>query len=157
MDLTEKVAAALKDSILPSVIARGGDIRVLAVDDGVVTLELSGSPGASIPLLARMEARLRVAVSEISQVRAVGLDAKSSSKTQRGVFVNLPAYWRELRAVPKPWPCRELLVFLSLFHWDNLCDLSRGVTDTWASSSLKVTRSARYRTPSALLAGGNVQ
>lgn len=92
MDLTEKVTAALKDSIVPSVIARGGDIRVLAVNDGVVTLELSGSPGASIPLLARIEARLRVVVPEISQVRVVGLDANSSKEKSEGSLGKLVSH-----------------------------------------------------------------
>ena len=56
MDLADKVAAVLQASVLPSVIARGGEIRVLGVEDGTVTLEIGGSPGASLPLLGRIEA-----------------------------------------------------------------------------------------------------
>ena len=72
MDLAEKVEAALQASILPSVIARGGEIRVLAVENGTVTLEMSGSPGAALPLLARIEALIRHSVPEVAHVRLVG-------------------------------------------------------------------------------------
>ena len=72
MDLADKVAAALQASVLPSVIARGGEIRVLGVEDGTVTLEIGGSPGASLPLLGRIEQLVRNAVPEIARVRLVG-------------------------------------------------------------------------------------
>ena len=72
MDLADKVAAALQASVLPSVIARGGEIRVLGVEDGTVTLEIGGSPGASLPLLGRIEQLVRNAVREIVHVRLVG-------------------------------------------------------------------------------------
>ena len=49
-DLAVKVAEALERSVLPSVIARGAALRVVAVEDGVATLEVAGSPGAVIPL-----------------------------------------------------------------------------------------------------------
>ena len=65
MDLAEKVAAALQASVLPSVIARGGELRVLAVENGVAVLEVGGSPGASLPLIARIEALIRSAVPEV--------------------------------------------------------------------------------------------
>jgi Fe-S cluster biogenesis protein NfuA len=46
-DLAAQVTAALERSVLPSVIARGGTIRVAAAGaDGVVTLEVTG-PAAS--------------------------------------------------------------------------------------------------------------
>jgi Fe-S cluster biogenesis protein NfuA len=72
LDLADKVTAALQASVLPSVIARGGEIRVLVVEDGIATLEIGGSPGASLPLLARIEQLIRNAVPEISRVRLVG-------------------------------------------------------------------------------------
>ena len=72
MDLAEKVAAALQASVLPSVIARGGELRVLAVENGVAVLEVGGSPGASLPLVARIEALIRSAVPEVASVRMVG-------------------------------------------------------------------------------------
>ncbi|HEX9524339.1 MAG TPA: NifU family protein [Reyranella sp.] len=76
MDLADKVAAALQASVLPSVIARGGEIRVLAVENGTVILEISGSPGAALPLMARIEALIRHAVPEVAGVRMVGPGAE---------------------------------------------------------------------------------
>ena len=68
-DLAAKVAAALERSVLPSVIARGAALRVVAVEAGVATLEVAGSPGAVVPLTSRIEAQLRAAVPEITAVR----------------------------------------------------------------------------------------
>ena len=72
MTLVEKVTAALQTSVLPSVIARGGALRVLSVENGAVTLEMSGSPGAALPLRARIEALVRHAVPEVTSVHIVG-------------------------------------------------------------------------------------
>jgi Fe-S cluster biogenesis protein NfuA len=69
MDLAAKVAAALERSVLPSVIARGGAVRVTGVEDRVATLEITGSPGAVLPLVSRIEAQVRAAVPEITGVR----------------------------------------------------------------------------------------
>lgn len=70
-DLAGEVAAALERSILPSVIARGGTIRVISAGDGVVTLEVNGSPGAALPLVSRIEALVRAAVPGMTAVRLV--------------------------------------------------------------------------------------
>jgi Fe-S cluster biogenesis protein NfuA len=67
--LAAQVRAALERSVLPSVIARGAAIRVAAADDGVITLEVTGSPGAVFPLAARIEAAIRAAVPEVTGVR----------------------------------------------------------------------------------------
>jgi Fe-S cluster biogenesis protein NfuA len=71
LGIAEEVAAALERSVLPSVVARGGSLRVFAVEGGVVTLEMSGSPGATLPLLSRLDALLRAAVPEVTEVRVV--------------------------------------------------------------------------------------
>ena len=74
-DLAAEVTAALSRSILPSVIARGATgLRVVAAEDGVVTLAADGSPGAVLPILGRIEAQLRAAVPGVTAVRlaAVG-------------------------------------------------------------------------------------
>jgi NFU1 iron-sulfur cluster scaffold homolog, mitochondrial len=71
-DLAGMVAAALERSVLPSVIARGAGLRVAAVEDGVALLEVSGSPGAVLPLASRIEALIRAAVPEITGVRITG-------------------------------------------------------------------------------------
>ena len=69
-DLAAEVTAALGRSILPSVIARGGiGLRVVAAEDGVVTLAADGSPGAVLPILGRIEAQLRAAVPGVTAVR----------------------------------------------------------------------------------------
>ena len=69
--LIGQVAAALDRSLLPSIIARGATVRVASVQDGVATLELTGSPGAVMPLASRIEAQIRAAVPGITGVRIV--------------------------------------------------------------------------------------
>ena len=69
-DLAAEVTVALGRSILPSVIARGATgLRVVAAEDGVVTLAADGSPGAVRPILGRIEAQLRAAVPGVTAVR----------------------------------------------------------------------------------------
>jgi Fe-S cluster biogenesis protein NfuA len=79
VDLAAKVSAALQTSVLPSVIARGGEIRVLTVENGIVTLEVTGSPGASVPLMTRIEALIRNAVPEVASVRLVAPGTQSAA------------------------------------------------------------------------------
>jgi Fe-S cluster biogenesis protein NfuA len=70
-DLAGRVAAALERSVIPSVVARGATVRVAAVEDQVAVLEVTGSPGAVLPLAGRIEAQVRAAVPEITGVRIV--------------------------------------------------------------------------------------
>ncbi len=84
MDLTERVAAALEASVLPSVIARGGALRVVAVEDGVAILEASGSPGAVGPLVSRIEVLLRAAVPGVAGVRVVAPADTPAPSDDRG-------------------------------------------------------------------------
>ena len=70
-DLAAQVKIALERSVLPSVIARGGAVRVAGAGDGTVTLEMTGSPGAMLPLAGRIEALIRAAVPGIAAVRLV--------------------------------------------------------------------------------------
>ncbi|HEY7265211.1 MAG TPA: NifU family protein [Trebonia sp.] len=70
-DLVSAVQAVLERSVLPSVIARGGAIRIAAAADGTVTLEITGSPGAVFPLASRIEALIRGAVPQVTSVRLV--------------------------------------------------------------------------------------
>jgi len=70
------VTAALGRSILPSVIARGAaTLRVVAAEDGVVTLQADGSPGAVLPILARIEAQIRAAVPGVTAVKLASAEA----------------------------------------------------------------------------------
>ena len=84
MAIAERVTAALQTSVLPSVIARGGEIRVLGVEGAIVTLEVTGSPGAALPLMGRIEALIRRAVPEIVEVRIVGPAAAATPTTGAG-------------------------------------------------------------------------
>jgi Fe-S cluster biogenesis protein NfuA len=59
-------------------IARGGALRVSTFEDGVLTLEASGSPGATYPMTSRIEAVVRAAVPEVSQVKVVVPDGTST-------------------------------------------------------------------------------
>lgn len=70
-DFAAAVAAAVERSVMPSVIARGGAVRLATVSGGIVTLEVSGSPGAVLPATARIEALLRAAVPGVTEVRVV--------------------------------------------------------------------------------------
>jgi cystathionine gamma-synthase len=70
-DMAAAVAAAIERSVAPLMIARGGSVRLVSVEDGVVTLETSGSPGSMVPATARIEALLRGAIPEVAEVRLV--------------------------------------------------------------------------------------
>jgi Fe-S cluster biogenesis protein NfuA len=81
-DLTAQVTAALERSVLPSVIARGAALRVAAAGDGIVTLEVTGSPGAVFPLASRIGALIRAAVPGITAVRLVTPGAGPAGSAQ---------------------------------------------------------------------------
>jgi Fe-S cluster biogenesis protein NfuA len=70
-DLAARVTAVLERSVLPLVIARGASVRVAAATGGIVTLEVTGSPGAVFPLASRIEALIRAAVPQVTTVRMV--------------------------------------------------------------------------------------
>lgn len=74
-DLTTALQAALDRSVTPTIIARGGAVRVAHVEDGVVTLQATGSPGAILPASEGIEALLRKAVPQVTAVRVVWPDA----------------------------------------------------------------------------------
>jgi Fe-S cluster biogenesis protein NfuA len=59
-----RLAAAIDESIGPLVIARGGVLRVSAVREGTVTLEVSGTPGAMLPVAAQIEEALHRVLDE---------------------------------------------------------------------------------------------
>ena len=82
--LAAQVTAALERSVLPSVIARGGAVRVAAARNGVVTLEVTGSPGAVFPLASRIEAVIRAAVPGITAVRLATPGTKHAGPPSAG-------------------------------------------------------------------------
>lgn len=81
----DAVAGVLERTVAPSVIARGGSIRLLGVRKGVVTLEAQGSPGAVLPMVTRIEEVLRVAVPEVTQVRVVWPGGEPGPKATGGL------------------------------------------------------------------------
>jgi len=74
--VADAVAEAIERSVAPVVIARGGSVRLVSVNAGVVTLEASGSPGAIVPATARIEALVRGSVPEVAEVRVVWPEAE---------------------------------------------------------------------------------
>ena len=66
-----KVRDVVERSIAPLMIARGGTVRLVSFDDGVVTLEASGSPGAVLPAEAHVKSLLCAAIAEVADVRLV--------------------------------------------------------------------------------------
>ena len=72
--MREKVQAAL-EQVRPTLLADGGDVQLIDVKDGVVTLRLTGAcggcPMASITLKDGIERVLKEQVPEIKEVVAV--------------------------------------------------------------------------------------
>jgi len=83
-DLGARVADVLERGVLPAVIARGGTLRLVAIENGMVTLEASGSPGAALPLAERIEVLLRTALPEVRGVRLIGSDGTGQPTDQSG-------------------------------------------------------------------------
>jgi cystathionine gamma-synthase len=68
-DPVDAVRTVFERTVMPLVTARGGAVHVAAVEEGVVRLEATGSPGAVFPLLSRIEALLRSALPQVREVR----------------------------------------------------------------------------------------
>ena len=72
--MREKVQAAL-EQVRPALLADGGDVQLIDVKDGVVTLRLTGAcggcPMASMTLKDGIERVLKEQVPEIKEVLAV--------------------------------------------------------------------------------------
>ncbi|MFP3879696.1 MAG: NifU family protein [Dehalococcoidia bacterium] len=71
--MRDKVQAAL-DQVRPALLADGGDVELIDVKDGVVTLKLTGAcvgcPMASMTLKNGIERVLREQVPEVKEVVA---------------------------------------------------------------------------------------
>ncbi len=68
-EVVTKVRDVVERSVAPLIIARGGKVRLVSVDDGIVTLEASGSPGAILPVEKHLKTLLCSAVAEVADVR----------------------------------------------------------------------------------------
>jgi Fe-S cluster biogenesis protein NfuA len=73
------VRGVLDRSVGPLAIARGGEISLVDASDGLVTLEMRGSPGALRPLAGQVEALVRGALPRVSTVQFVGPGAETAS------------------------------------------------------------------------------
>jgi Fe-S cluster biogenesis protein NfuA len=60
---------AIQECVRPLVLARGGDVALASFEAGTVTLELSGSPGAALPLAGWAERLLARTVTGVDRVR----------------------------------------------------------------------------------------
>ena len=67
--LQEQVQEVLQRSVQPLVIARGGEVRLAAIEDGVVTLEVGGSPGAVLPAESHIRTLLCGSLAGVTDVR----------------------------------------------------------------------------------------
>ena len=83
-DLVAAVNAALDRSVTPTIIARGGAVRVADVADGVVTLRATGSPGATLPAAEAIEALVRAALPKVAGVRVVWQDREPAPVSATG-------------------------------------------------------------------------
>jgi Fe-S cluster biogenesis protein NfuA len=72
--MRDKIQAAL-DQVRPALLADGGDVQLIDVNDGVVTLKLtgacSGCPMATMTLKGGIERVLKERVPEVKEVVAV--------------------------------------------------------------------------------------
>ena len=73
-DLMERVEKSL-DSIRPALMADGGNVELVAVEDGIVKVRLQGAcgtcPSALMTLKQGIEVRVKEEVPEIKEVEAV--------------------------------------------------------------------------------------
>ncbi len=70
-DTMSAIKAEIERNVLPTIIARGGMVRVLSLEQGIVKLEASGSPGAILPAVSQIETFLCATVSDVTEVEVV--------------------------------------------------------------------------------------
>ncbi len=70
-DAMAAVMVEIERNVLPTIIARGGMVRALSLDEGVLRLEASGSPGAILPAVAQIETFLCATVPGVTGVEVV--------------------------------------------------------------------------------------
>jgi Fe-S cluster biogenesis protein NfuA len=63
-DVVSRLQALLDEQIRPLMLERGGDLVFHSFSDGIVKLELMGSPGASVPLRSHIEGMIHHYISE---------------------------------------------------------------------------------------------
>ena len=104
-----EIVAAVQDvverSVAPLIIARGGKVRLVSVDDGVVTLEAGGSPGAVLPAETHIKSLLLGAVVGITEVRLVwpAHDGPDKPIDSTVLFERVQASWTRKSTLPSPY------------------------------------------------------
>src|SRR5262245_55220314 len=78
-DPVSRISGIIDERVAPLIIARGGAVRVRSVDEGVLILEVSGSPGAVVPVIGQIEALVRALVGGISDVRVAWTGGPSAA------------------------------------------------------------------------------
>lgn len=66
-----QVLDVMQRSVEPLVIARGGEVKLAAIEEGVVVLQAGGSPGAVVPAAAHIKTLLCGSVAGVTDVRLI--------------------------------------------------------------------------------------
>ena len=66
-----QVLDVMQRSVEPLVIARGGEVKLAAIEEGVVVLQAGGSPGAVLPAAAHIKTLLCGSVAGVTDVRLI--------------------------------------------------------------------------------------
>jgi cystathionine gamma-synthase len=69
--VTGKIQELLDDRIRPILIARGGDLLFQRFTDGIVTLQIVGSPGASVPIKRNIQNMISHYIPDVVDVQLV--------------------------------------------------------------------------------------
>lgn len=85
-EIMAAVTAEIERNISPTIIARGGMVRALSVEQGVVRLEASGSPGAILPAMTQIETFLCTAVAGVSGIEVVWPGAEQIEPSANGAL-----------------------------------------------------------------------
>lgn len=103
--LEERVRGAL-DEVRPYLESHGGDVELLAVEDGVVRLRMEGScsgcPSSTVTLKLAIEDAIRKAAPDVEDIEADGVDAEPSAPQLLQIEVS-----DALRAKSNATPSRE--------------------------------------------------
>ena len=70
--LVSQIKELLAIRVRPAIVDKGGDVGFLGIEDGVVILEMRGSPGAVLPMRVGIDNMVRHYVPEIEGVRFIG-------------------------------------------------------------------------------------
>jgi cystathionine gamma-synthase len=92
-----RIEGVLDDRVRPLVRERGGDLTLLAFEDGCAELAFSGSPGACVAIEGEIANLLRHYVPEVSDVRLASLDTRP--ETGDGVNPAVAAHGGAIRAL----------------------------------------------------------